>query len=81
MRIDSRLFGRDSDFCGKRTVRGLEWRDANALRLRTREEISYTFSISSSGHLGPLLNREILDVEGHYASGFAQSSRPNLTQI
>ncbi len=54
--------------------------------VRRRQEIGDRFfrnSHWSSRHLRPLLNREILSVEGRHlrnASGFAQSSRPNLTQ-
>src|SRR3990172_12492794 len=50
--------------------------------LRTRDEITDPFSISSSGHLGPLLNREILNVAGlrlRFRSIVASQSDPNLS--
>src|SRR3990170_6962863 len=53
-----------------------------ALGLRTRDEITDPFSISSSGHLGPLLNREILNVAGlrlRFRSIVASQSDPNLS--
>ncbi|MFH1147736.1 MAG: hypothetical protein V1736_08515 [Pseudomonadota bacterium] len=48
--------------------------------LRDSEITNIPSPILASGHLGPILNRKILDV-ARYARGFAQSNQPNLTQI
>jgi len=45
-------------------LRRMDGVEAILARPRTRPEITDRFPISSSGHLGPLLNREILNVAG-----------------
>ncbi len=70
------MYGRIETFTEDQTQEG---RKTGRL-LRARERITSHFRIPASGHLRPILNREILDVAS-YACGFAQSDRPNLTQI
>jgi len=48
--------------------------------LRARARITYHFGIPASGYLWPILIRKILEI-ACYSCGFAQSDRPNLTQI
>ena len=48
--------------------------------VRARTKITYHFGISASGHLRPILIRKIREIAS-YSCGFAQSDRPNLTQI
>ena len=51
------------------------------LPLRAHETITSHFRIPSFGHLEPIFTRKILNVGFGYASGFAPTDRPNLTQI
>ncbi len=49
-------------------------------RLRAHAKITSHFGIPDSGHLWPIFIHEILE-RASYSCGFAQSDRPNLTQI
>ncbi|MBW1675041.1 MAG: hypothetical protein JRF30_00560 [Deltaproteobacteria bacterium] len=48
--------------------------------LRAHARITYHFGISASGRLRPILIRKIREIAS-YSCGFAQSDRPNPTQI
>ncbi len=55
--------------------------DTFVIDLRVCAKITWHFGISSSHHLRPLLNREILNVDPATPAVSLNRSRPNLAQI
>ena len=58
----------------------LQFPTRQAQYLRARAKITYHFGIPASGYLWPILIRKTIEI-ACYSCGFAQSDRPNLTQI
>ena len=73
------------DYAGRHPVTGarlnLTFDQHQVPTLRVCARITWHFGISSSHHLRPLLNREILNVDQATPAVSLNRSRPNLVQI